>query len=249
MRQVDAEPGNRLRACRACRRCGRARGPTSSARRRRRPRRRGARTIDTLSPTPPVLCLPTLMPGMSTRSTRSPDRTIASVSQAVSSSVMPLQHDRHQQRRRLIVGQRSVGDAANERVDVLARQGLPVALGANDVDGSHGGRQYIVGVATAGFASPAQADAFACSVDRPVQAGSLIAAIMLRACPPEPLPPETAGRLAEFAKACKAATRIVSMYPPTHPAIQSALAASARPPAGHHERAVHRSPCCPMRCW
>ena len=42
--------------------------------------------------------------------------------------------------------------------------------------------------------------------------------------PAEPLPPELAGRLAEFAKACKAATRIVSMYPPTHPAIQSALA-------------------------
>lgn len=41
---------------------------------------------------------------------------------------------------------------------------------------------------------------------------------------PEPLSPETAGRLAEFAKACKAAIRIVSMYPPSHPAIQSALA-------------------------
>jgi hypothetical protein len=40
----------------------------------------------------------------------------------------------------------------------------------------------------------------------------------------EPLSPELAARLAEFAKACKAATRIVSMYPPTHPAIQSALA-------------------------
>jgi hypothetical protein len=41
--------------------------------------------------------------------------------------------------------------------------------------------------------------------------------------PPEPLSPEYAGRLAEFAKACKAATRIVSMYPSTHPAIQAAL--------------------------
>ena len=41
--------------------------------------------------------------------------------------------------------------------------------------------------------------------------------------PVEPLSPEVAGRLAEFAKACKAATRIVSMYPPTHPAIQAAL--------------------------
>lgn len=42
--------------------------------------------------------------------------------------------------------------------------------------------------------------------------------------PPEPLSPDLSGRLAEFAKACKAATRIVSMYPPSHPAIQSALA-------------------------
>ena len=49
----------------------------------------GASTIDTLSPTPPVLCLPTLTPGMSDRSTRSPERTIASVSQAVSSSFIP----------------------------------------------------------------------------------------------------------------------------------------------------------------
>src|SRR5688572_1861287 len=40
----------------------------------------------------------------------------------------------------------------------------------------------------------------------------------------EPLSPDVAARLAEFAKACKAATRIVSMYPPTHPAIQAALA-------------------------
>lgn len=42
--------------------------------------------------------------------------------------------------------------------------------------------------------------------------------------PTEPLSPEVAGRLSEFAKACKAATRIVSMYPPTHPAIQASLA-------------------------
>ncbi len=45
-----------------------------------------------------------------------------------------------------------------------------------------------------------------------------------RQAPPEPLSPELGGRLAEFAKACKAATRIVSMYPSTHPAIQAALA-------------------------
>ena len=49
----------------------------------------GASAIDTLSPTPPVLCFPTLMPGRSDRSRRSPERSMASVSQAVSSSVIP----------------------------------------------------------------------------------------------------------------------------------------------------------------
>ena len=41
--------------------------------------------------------------------------------------------------------------------------------------------------------------------------------------PPEALPPDLSNRLAEFARACKAATRIVSMYPASHPAIQTAL--------------------------
>ncbi|MDO8680922.1 MAG: HEAT repeat domain-containing protein [Acidobacteriota bacterium] len=40
---------------------------------------------------------------------------------------------------------------------------------------------------------------------------------------PEPLGPENGSRLADFARACKAATRIVSLYPESHPAIQSAL--------------------------
>jgi hypothetical protein len=41
---------------------------------------------------------------------------------------------------------------------------------------------------------------------------------------PDPLTAEAASRVAEFARACKAAIRIVSMYPPSHPTIQSALA-------------------------
>jgi len=49
----------------------------------------GASTIETLSPTPPVLCLPTFTPGMSDRSTRLPELTIESVSHDVSSIVMP----------------------------------------------------------------------------------------------------------------------------------------------------------------
>jgi hypothetical protein len=39
----------------------------------------------------------------------------------------------------------------------------------------------------------------------------------------EPLSPEQAARLAEFARACRAAARVVVMYPETHPAIQNAL--------------------------
>ena len=49
----------------------------------------GASTIDTLSPTPPVLCLPTFGRPSADRSTRRPERTIASVRRAVSAAVMP----------------------------------------------------------------------------------------------------------------------------------------------------------------
>ena len=41
---------------------------------------------------------------------------------------------------------------------------------------------------------------------------------------PDVLAPLTAARLVEFARACKAATRIVSLYPSKHPSIQAALA-------------------------
>jgi hypothetical protein len=40
----------------------------------------------------------------------------------------------------------------------------------------------------------------------------------------EPLSPDEALRLADFARACKAAARVVALYPSSHPAIQSALA-------------------------
>ena len=39
-----------------------------------------------------------------------------------------------------------------------------------------------------------------------------------------PLPPEETTRLTDFARACKAAARVVALYPATHPAIQSSLA-------------------------
>ena len=46
---------------------------------------------------------------------------------------------------------------------------------------------------------------------------------MATAKTPDPMTAAAAGRVAEFARACKAAIRIVSMYPPSHPTIQSAL--------------------------
>jgi hypothetical protein len=49
----------------------------------------GAMTMDDLSPTPPVLCLSTLTPAMSDRSTLTPDPTMASVRAEVSSAVIP----------------------------------------------------------------------------------------------------------------------------------------------------------------
>jgi hypothetical protein len=43
------------------------------------------------------------------------------------------------------------------------------------------------------------------------------------AADPEPLAPEATGRLTEFARACKAAARAVSLYPGAHPAIKASL--------------------------
>ena len=39
----------------------------------------------------------------------------------------------------------------------------------------------------------------------------------------QPLAPDAAARLAEFARACKAAARAVSLYPGGHPAIGTTL--------------------------
>ena len=49
----------------------------------------GASTSVVVSPTPPVECLSTLIPGMALRSTTSPESRMARVSAVVSASVMP----------------------------------------------------------------------------------------------------------------------------------------------------------------
>ena len=116
-------PGS-IRACRACRRCGRARGPTSSARP-RRTRRRAARGSATSCRRRRRCCA--CRPSRrecATRSTRTPDRTIASVSERGLLRRHAPQHDGHQQGRRLIVGQRPVGHAARRSID-LRRARVP----------------------------------------------------------------------------------------------------------------------------
>ncbi len=52
---------------------------------------------------------------------------------------------------------------------------------------------------------------------------------------PTPLSPETAARLTAFARACKGAARILSLYPPEHPAIGEAMDRLARAAAGATE--------------
>ncbi len=49
----------------------------------------GASAIETLSPTPPVECLSTFTPGTLERSSTLPERSIASVSATVSTSLIP----------------------------------------------------------------------------------------------------------------------------------------------------------------
>ncbi len=51
----------------------------------------GAITSEVLSPTPPVECLSTFAPGMSEKSSTSPECSMASVSAAASAGVMPRQ--------------------------------------------------------------------------------------------------------------------------------------------------------------
>jgi hypothetical protein len=63
-----------------------------------------------------------------------------------------------------------------------------------------------------------------------------VADLTARSVPADTLSPEQSVALAEFARACKAAARSVSLYPPTHPAIRASLSrvstAAARLTAG-----------------
>ena len=64
----------------------------------------GASASETLSPTPPVECLSTFAPGMSERSSTSPERSIASVSAPHLGVVHAAEEDRHAEGGHLVVG-------------------------------------------------------------------------------------------------------------------------------------------------
>ena len=57
---------------------------------------------------------------------------------------------------------------------------------------------------------------------------------------PQPLPPDAAARLGEFARACKAAARAVSLYPEGHPAIGTTLTRLVQVTAGLTEGGPYR---------
>ena len=83
----------------------------------------GARMMDTLSPTPPVLCLPTLMPGKIREidALPGPDHGVRQEPRLL--GIHAAEHDGHEQRGGLVVGHPSVHDPADEQIDFVTRQG------------------------------------------------------------------------------------------------------------------------------
>ena len=125
------------RACRWCRRSARAPGPELLGTSAPQAATMGTTMSDILSPTPPVLCLPTFTPGSDDRSTRRPDRTMASVSHAVSSGSSP--------RNTMAISSAAVWYSgiepsvmpADQPVDLGARQAPALALSQNEIDDTH----------------------------------------------------------------------------------------------------------------
>ena len=59
--------------------------------------------------------------------------------------------------------------------------------------------------------------------------------------------PDLAARVTAFARACKAATRSVALYPGEHPAVTEALEAVTAAAEAATAAAQLRSPSCPTR--
>ena len=87
-----------------------------------------------LSPTPPVECLSTVGLPRPAKLIRSPEAIIASVSTRISSRSMPLQEDRHRERRHLRVGDVAARVGVDHPAQRVLGHGAAVALGADDVD-------------------------------------------------------------------------------------------------------------------
>ena len=97
----------------------------------------GASGIEILSPTPPVECLSIFARLMRDRSITSPERVIASAHVASSRVGQAAEEDRHQHRGDLVVGDRAVGDAGDERADLGVVERAAVALLADQLDRKH----------------------------------------------------------------------------------------------------------------
>ena len=82
----------------------------------------------------------------------------------------------------------------DELIDVAARERMPIALLRDHVDKMHGRPLSIINIPTMAPTTAAN-----------------------------PMSTDQSSALAEFARACRAAARSVSLYPRTHPAIQAAL--------------------------
>ena len=102
----------------------------------------GTTTSDVLSPTPPVLCLPTFTPA-SARQIDAAARSDHRIGQPAGLlGVEPAEEDRHQQRRGLVIGNLPSGHTRHERVDLVARQPAAIALADDQIDDAHEGGKY-----------------------------------------------------------------------------------------------------------
>src|SRR5437660_347669 len=118
-------------------------------------------------------------------------------------------HNRHQQCRRLIIGQRAGRDPGNEKANLVAREGGAVAFFGDHIDRAHPAGS-ILRLSQFPGCSPMRRCWACASMAEPTDA-------------PASLTPEEAARLMEFARACKAAARAVLLYPGGHPAIAATL--------------------------
>src|SRR5262249_12113355 len=107
----------------------------------------------------------------------------------------PAKDDRHQQRGRLVVGERPIGHTRDEPLDFRAGQLAAIPFCANEIDGAHGAAKSII-----------QRHSFpSYMADAPT------------------LSPEVSRSVLALARTLVAAARSWALYPPEHPAVRGSL--------------------------